>query len=140
MRVQPLAAQSGLTAAYSCRGKLPVGLRPCEWSLAFGSGDLRSLQPTSTSLRVQVRDDLPHKTSERVSVFASSMSSTLAFPSVPIEREMTLIGKRGLLVAHFDEAKFNQGHQIVLADGRQFCSFGFDIAQRPAQTYRSIEI
>ena len=60
-------------------------------------------------------------------------------PSGPIHRAMTVIGNHGLIIVHFDEAKFNQRHQIVLADGRKFRSPGFDITQRPAQTYRSIE-
>ena len=62
-------------------------------------------------------------------------------PSGPIDRAMIFIGKLGnIIIPHLDEAKFNQRHQIVLADWRQFCSFGFDIAQHPAETYRSIEI
>jgi hypothetical protein len=40
------------------------------------------------------------------------------FASIPINCAMTLIGKRGDVITHLDEAKFNQGHQIVLADGR----------------------
>jgi hypothetical protein len=40
------------------------------------------------------------------------------FASIPISCAMTLIGKLGDVITHLDEAKFNQGHQIVLADGR----------------------
>jgi hypothetical protein len=60
--------------------------------------------------------------------------------SVPIDRAMTLIGKLGDVIPHLDETKFNQRHRIVLADGRQFRSPGFDIAQRLAQAYCDIEI
>jgi len=60
--------------------------------------------------------------------------------SAPIECAVTLMGKLGNVVPHFDEAKFNQRHQIALANGRKFGSPGFDIAQHPAQTYRSVEI
>src|SRR5260221_2176676 len=40
----------------------------------------------------------------------------------------SLIGEGWLIISHFDEAKFNQCHQIVLADGRQFRSLASDIA------------
>jgi hypothetical protein len=59
--------------------------------------------------------------------------------SVPIDRAMTLIGKLGDIIPHLDESKFNQRHQIALTDGRQFCPLGFDIAQCPPETDRSIE-
>ncbi len=61
-------------------------------------------------------------------------------PSGQIDRAMTFIGKLGDIIQHLDEAKFNQRHKIVLADGQKLRSPGFDIAQRPAQTYRNIEI
>ena len=64
------------TVAWRHATKLPIGLQPCEWSLACGSCDLRSLQATLKRPRVPARDDLPHKTSESVSVFAPSISET----------------------------------------------------------------
>jgi hypothetical protein len=49
-------------------------------------------------------------------------------PLAPIEGAMTFIGKHWLFIPHFDEAKFDQRHEIALADGCKFCSLGFDIA------------
>ena len=59
-------------------------------------------------------------------------------PSVSIQCAITFIGEYRCTITHFDEAQLNQRRQIIRTDRRQFCSLGFDIAQRPAKTDRGI--
>ncbi len=59
--------------------------------------------------------------------------------SIPIERAVTCISKHRFIIAHFDEAHFDQGPEIIGADRRQFCPIGFEIQQHPAKMDRPFE-
>jgi hypothetical protein len=54
------------------------------------------------------------------------------------EHAMTLSGKLGDVILHFNEAHFDQGLEIVRTDGRQIRPPGFDITQYPAKMDRPL--
>src|SRR5258706_3506839 len=95
------------TAGY-LSGRPPTGRPFCELLPAIGSRELRFLRQTSKASRVQACGDLPHKTSERVLIFAPSrwsmfrnlrLRASEIFPGLALKKPslITLSDRAGLL-------------------------------------------